>query len=89
MTPDFIVDLVQRTIETTLLVVAPVLMISLIAGLAVSLFQAVTQINESTLTFLPKILAVALALVIFMPWMMSVLVSFTTHMLTSISSGAG
>ncbi|MBI1819242.1 MAG: flagellar biosynthesis protein FliQ [Nitrospirae bacterium] len=89
MTSDFIVDIVQKTIETTLLVSAPVLIISLVAGLAISLFQAVTQINESTLTFLPKILAVALALVIFMPWMLSVLVSFTTHILTSIPSGAG
>ncbi|HET6464965.1 MAG TPA: flagellar biosynthesis protein FliQ [Nitrospiria bacterium] len=84
MTAEWVVELGQRTIETALLLSAPVLLFALIAGLAVSLFQAVTQINETTLTFLPKVLAIALAFVIFMPWMLSMIVGFTTDLFSSI-----
>ena len=87
MTPETVIDLIQRVIETTLLLSAPILILSLVAGLLVSLLQAVTQINEATLTFLPKILVVAVALMVFMPWMMSTLIGFTTQMLTSFAVG--
>jgi flagellar biosynthetic protein FliQ len=83
MTPEYVVDIGQRVIETTLLLSAPILVMSLVVGLLVSLMQAVTQINEATLTFLPKIVVVAIALVIFMPWMLTTLITFTTEMLTS------
>lgn len=83
MTPEFVVDIGQRVIEITLLLSAPILVLSLVVGLLVSLLQAVTQINEATLTFFPKIVVVAVALVIFMPWMLTTLISFTTEMLSS------
>ena len=82
MTSEWVVELSRRTIETALLVTAPALVTALVVGVAVSLMQAVTQIHESTLTFLPKILAVALALVIFLPWMMSIMVGFTAQLLS-------
>lgn len=84
MTMELVIEMGQRTIETALLLSAPVLLFSLAAGLIVSLFQAVTQINEATLTFLPKILAVALALLIFAPWMLSMIVEFTSRLLINI-----
>jgi len=87
MTPEFVVDIAQKVIETTLLLSAPVLILSLVVGLLVSLLQAVTQINEATLTFLPKILVVAIALVVFMPWMLSTMITFTTQMLTNFAIG--
>jgi len=82
MTPEWVVELSRRTIETALLIAAPILICTMVTGIAVSLFQAVTQINESTLTFLPKALAVALALVFFLPWMISIFVGFTTQLLS-------
>lgn len=84
MTPEFVIEMGQRTLEMSLMVAAPVLIFSLVTGLIVSLFQAVTQINEATLTFFPKILAIALSLIIFLPWMMSVLVGFTSQLLQNI-----
>jgi flagellar biosynthetic protein FliQ len=84
MTPDLVVEIVQRTIETTLYLSAPVLLISLAAGLTISLLQAVTQINEPTLTFLPKLLAAALALFLFFPWMISLMVSFSSGLISNI-----
>ncbi len=62
----------------------PVLLFGLVAGVLVSIFQAVTQIQEFTLTFVPKLLAVVLALVIFGPWMISTLVNFTTQVFTNM-----
>jgi len=87
MTPEFAIDIGQKVIETVLLISAPILLVSLVAGLMISLLQAVTSINEATLTFLPKIIVVAIALVLFMPWMLSTLISFTTQMLTDFSIG--
>ena len=84
MTPDTVVEIGRRAIETMLLVSAPMLGLSLIIGLLVSLFQAMTQINEATLTFVPKILAVFLAALLFFPWMLSTLITFMTALLTSI-----
>lgn len=84
MTIELVVQIIQRAIETVLLLAAPALGFSLAVGLTVSLFQAVTQINEATLTFLPKVLAVALALALFLPWMLSVLVTFTTSLIGGI-----
>jgi len=74
----------RSALEITLILAAPVLLCGLIAGLAVSAFQAMTQINEITLTFIPKIAATALALVVFGPWMLSRLVSFTTLLFQSL-----
>ncbi len=89
MTPEFVTEIVQRTIEISVLLSAPVLVSSLAIGLVVSLFQAVTQINEATLTFLPKILVAGLALAFFFPWMLSVIVGFTSDILTNFPNYTG
>ena len=72
----------------TLLLSAPMLGFGLIVGLLVSIFQAVTQINEMTLTFIPKILAVAAALAIFLPWIVNTLVDFTVNLLNQLPNVA-
>ena len=72
----------------TLLLSAPMLGFGLIIGLLVSIFQAVTQINEMTLTFIPKILAVAAALAIFLPWIVNTLVDFTVNLLNQLPNYA-
>ncbi|NOY84583.1 Flagellar biosynthesis protein FliQ [hydrothermal vent metagenome] len=89
MTPEFVTQIVQRTIEISVLLSAPVLVSSLAIGLVVSLFQAVTQINEATLTFLPKILVAGLALAFFFPWMLSVIVGFTSDILMNFPTYTG
>ena len=77
MTPELVVQLARRTFEVTLLLAAPLLIFSLVVGLIVSIFQAVTSINESTLSFAPKIVAVMVAMIIFFPWMMTYMCDFT------------
>lgn len=77
MTPELVVQIARRTFEATLLLAAPLLIASLIVGLAISVFQAVTSINEATLAFAPKIIAVMIAIIIFFPWMMSYMSDFT------------
>jgi flagellar biosynthetic protein FliQ len=84
MTPDMVTDIGRQALETMMLVSAPMLGLSLAVGLLVSLFQAMTQINEATLTFVPKILAVFVATLLFFPWMLSTLIAFTTQLLVSI-----
>ncbi len=84
MTPEMVVELGRRAIETTLLVSAPMLGISLVIGLLISLFQALTQINEATLSFVPKMLGLFLATMLFFPWMLGMLTSFMTSILTNI-----
>jgi len=69
-----------------LLVAAPMLLAGLVVGIAISLFQAITQIHEMTLTFIPKILAVAAVMLFTMPWMMRVILGFTRHIFSLISS---
>jgi flagellar biosynthesis protein FliQ len=78
---DFVVDIARQAMLITFLIAAPMLGFGLVVGLIVSIFQAVTQINEMTLTFIPKILAVAVAFAIFMPWMLRLLVDFTTRLI--------
>ncbi len=84
MTPEFVVEIIQRTIEVAIFLAAPLLLCSLAAGLLVSLFQAVTQINEATLTFLPKILVAGAALAFFLPWMVSIIVGFTAKIFSNL-----
>ncbi len=86
MTPEFVTGLGRQAIETILLVAAPMLLAGLIVGLVVSIFQAATQINEQTMTFIPKIVAVFVTMLIFAPWMIKVLVSFTRSVLTRIAT---
>ncbi|MDA0745101.1 MAG: flagellar biosynthesis protein FliQ [bacterium] len=86
MTPEFIIKLGQQAIYLMLLVSAPMLLAGLVIGLGVSILQAVTQIHEVTLTFIPKILAVSLALMIALPWMMQKILDFMAGLLRSIPS---
>lgn len=83
MTPEMVTELGRQALETTLLVSAPILLLSLVVGLAVSALQAMTQLNEATLTFVPKVLAVFAAIVIFMPWMLGVKTSFMTQLFSN------
>jgi flagellar biosynthetic protein FliQ len=85
MTADYIIGFFYEAIQVTLLLSAPMLLAGLLVGLGVSIFQSVTSINEMTLTFIPKMLAVALALVFAFPWMMQTLVSFTEQMFTGMN----
>ena len=89
MTEQFIVDFALNSIKTTLLVSAPMLGFGLITGLVISIFQAVTSIQELTLTFIPKILAVFLALFLFFPWIMQIMLSFTEQILVDFPSYIG
>ena len=89
MTPEFVTGLGRQAIETILLIAAPMLLAGLAVGLLVSIFQAATQINEQTMTFIPKIVAVFLALLIFAPWMIKVMLSFTRSVLTNIATVGG
>jgi len=84
LSTDLIMGIAFETIKVTLLVSAPMLLIGLIVGLVISIFQAVTQIQEMTLVFVPKIIAVLLALVFALPWMLDILVSYTQNIFMNI-----
>ncbi len=88
MTEEFVITLAKNAMLTALLVSGPILLLGLIAGLAVGIFQAVTQIHEMTLTFVPKILVVALAIFLFAPWMLKLLITFTLQVFANISTVA-
>jgi flagellar biosynthesis protein FliQ len=89
MTPDSVVQIGRQALELMLLVSAPALLVALVVGLAVSLLQAVTQINEATLSFLPKLIAVALVLVVAGPWMLSALTDFLRQIIGSLPQVVG
>ena len=78
MNPELAIDICRKAIQTVLMGSAPMLIIGLIIGLIISIFQAATQINEQTLTFVPKIIAVFVTMLIFGPWLIELLVTFTT-----------
>lgn len=80
-----VLKIAQEAIRTILIVSAPMLGFSLIVGLVVSVFQAVTQIQEATLAFVPKIIAVLLSIIIFGPWILKVVTEFTTKLLTNVN----
>jgi len=84
MTPEFVVNFAQEAIKVTILVSMPMLVLGLIVGLAISIFQAVTQIQEMTLTFVPKSLIVLVALLFFASWMLEQLMTFTTTTINQI-----
>ena len=84
MENEFAIEVVNQAIRVTLMLAAPMLIGALVVGILVSIFQAVTQINEQTLSFIPKILVIIAALVIFSPWMMETMVTFTRELFISI-----
>ncbi|MFH2049460.1 MAG: flagellar biosynthesis protein FliQ [bacterium] len=89
MDTQMVVAIGREALSVTLMIAGPMLLFGLIIGLVISVFQAITQINEMTLTFVPKILAIALALLIFMPWMINIATDFTRHMFDLIPTLAG
>ena len=89
MTPEFVVTIGRQAIETGLMCAAPMLIVALVVGLVISIFQAATQINEQTMTFIPKIVAVFVTLLLFAPWMIKIMLSFTTSVLTRIATVGG
>ncbi|CAD6557179.1 Flagellar biosynthetic protein FliQ [Paraburkholderia hiiakae] len=88
MTPEMVMTIAHEAMYVTLLLAAPLLLVSLAVGLVVSLFQAATQINETTLSFIPKLIAIGVTLVIAGPWMLSTMVDYMHRMFTSIVSVA-
>jgi flagellar biosynthesis protein FliQ len=84
MSQDFCVQIFREFLKVSLILVAPVLTAAIVVGLMVSIFQAATQIHEMTLVFVPKILAIALCLMILSPWMLNYLVSYTISLFSSI-----
>ena len=89
MTPESVVNLAQQALELTMLVSAPMLLAALVTGLLVSIFQAATQINEMTLSFIPKLLVMFLVMVFAGPWMLSVLVDYTRRLFLAIPGMVG
>jgi len=86
MTPETVMTIGSRALEITMMLAAPLLLVALITGLVVSAFQAATQINEMTLSFIPKLIAISVALMVAGPWMLKVLVSYTRELFESIPS---
>ena len=89
MTPEFVVDLGQNAVRTVLMISAPMLVSGLVIGLLVSIFQAATQINEQTMTFIPKIVAVLVSLIVAAPWIIQVMISFTNNVFQAIGTVGG
>ena len=84
MTEAYVISLAQNALVLALLLAAPLLLTSLIIGIFISLFQAATQINEATLTFIPKIVGVSLVLMFLGSWMAQQILSFTSNLLRSL-----
>lgn len=89
MTQETIISIAEQAVWTILLVSGPLLIIALVVGLLVSIFQATTSIQEQTLSFVPKIIAVLVAIVIFGPWMLSKLTSFASSILDNLTRFVG
>ncbi|MCK4304940.1 MAG: flagellar biosynthesis protein FliQ [Candidatus Eisenbacteria sp.] len=86
MTATDAIALFQQAVLLALLLAGPMLFCGLVAGLIISIFQAVTQVHEMTLTFIPKILAVVLSLFVFLPWMVNKLMDFSSHILGNLAA---
>ena len=84
MTPESVMTLGYQAMKLTLLLGAPLLLVALVTGLLISLFQAATQINEMTLSFIPKLLAVFATLVIAGPWMLDTMLDYMRNLFNSI-----
>lgn len=89
MTPGMVMDIGRQAVEITLMMSAPLFFAALVTGLTVSIFQAATQINEMTLSFVPKLIAIFIAVVLAGPWMMTLITDFATRLFTSIPSTIG
>jgi flagellar biosynthesis protein FliQ len=84
MTPEFVTGYFVEAIKTAIMLAAPMLSVGLVVGILISMFQAATQINEMTLVFVPKMLGVALALLVFFPWMLRIMIDFVRNNIMNI-----
>jgi flagellar biosynthetic protein FliQ len=84
MTPQSVIGLIQQALQILVMVSAPLLLTALVVGLIVSIFQAATQINEMTLSFIPKLLAMFLVFLLVGPWMLQTMIDFTRQLFSSI-----
>lgn len=89
MTPETVLAITQQALEVTVIVAAPMLGAALVTGLLVSLFQAATQINEMTLSFIPKLLVLILVLVLAGPWMLNMMLDYMRRLFTAIPTLVG
>ena len=89
MTPENVMDLAHSTLLVTSMIAAPLLLTALVTGLVIGMLQAATQINEATLSFIPKLLVLVLALFVSGPWMLRVLVEYTHDLYTNIPNVIG
>ena len=89
MTPESVMTLGRHAMEVTLMIAAPMLLVALVIGLIVSIFQAATQINESTLSFIPKLVGVFVALVVAGPWMLSIMLDYMREVFGGITNLVG
>ena len=89
MTPESVMTLGRHAMEVTLMIAAPMLLVALIIGLIVSIFQAATQINESTLSFIPKLVGIFIALVVAGPWMLSVMLDYMREIFGNLPALVG
>lgn len=86
---EFVISIAEKAVMLVLIIGGPILAIALVVGLIVSIFQATTQIQEQTLAFIPKIVAVLLSLVIFGPWMLSRILTFTQDIFSNLNGFVG
>ncbi len=84
MTPGVVMEIGRQAIQVAMILAAPILLTTLAVGLIVSIFQAATQINESTLQFVPKLIAMFVVILVFGPWMLQYLIDFIQHLFGSI-----
>ncbi|TLS19550.1 flagellar biosynthesis protein FliQ [Azospira sp. APE16] len=89
MTPETVMNIGRQAVEVTILVSAPVLLVALVVGLLISIFQAATSLNETTLSFVPKIIAMFLTLIFAGPWMLQVMTDYIQRLYSSIPSLIG
>jgi flagellar biosynthetic protein FliQ len=89
MTPESVMTMGRQAMEVTLMVAAPLLLVALVIGLIVSIFQAATQINEATLSFIPKLVGIFVALVVAGPWMLSVMLDYMRQVFSGIPGLVG
>ena len=89
MTPEAVMTMGRTAMEVTLMVAAPMLLVALIIGLIVSIFQAATQINEATLSFIPKLVGIFVALIVAGPWMLSVMLDYMRNVFNGIPGMIG
>ena len=89
MTPESVMTLGRQAMEVTLMIAAPMLLVALIVGLLVSIFQAATQINESTLSFIPKLVGIFIALIVAGPWMLTVMLDYMRQLFSGIPGMIG